>query len=747
MKRFSATLLVFIAFAGFIVVSVLIQSCDESEKENTDSQESDLAENTFAGDQACMSCHSGEHDKWLQSHHYQAMLPANDSTVRGDFNDQVYSADGIDSRFFRKDNKFYINTRGPDGSNQDFQVQYVFGYEPLQQYLVEFPGGRLQTSRQSWDTEENKWFHQYPDQDIPHDDWLDWSNGAQTWNTMCADCHSTNLVKGYDFKTDSFHTTWSSINVSCESCHGPGSRHVKLMEDGSDYEDEEGSHFVFGKHDTTNVSQVNTCAPCHSRRSFLGGEFMLTGNYFDNYIPELIREPYYHPDGQVLEEDYVYGSFVQSKMYHNFVKCTDCHDPHSMKLKIEGNMLCGQCHAPSYNTPAHHFHEENTISASCVSCHMPSKYYMGNDLRHDHSFRIPRPDQSVLYGTPNTCNSCHNDKSARWAADAIRSWYGEKRAYHFSDDLLPGSLLDQKSGAHLMELLKRDSIPDIARATAIYYMGLLNAPAYSDLIVGHLMHESPLVRKYSIEALMNVPSGSLISYALPLLEDETRIVRIAAYEWLLSVNDQIPDRYAASFNKARAEYEGYLDHQLDFPAGRAAKGIYLHRLSDYSGARYHYESAIALDDKLPGVRTNLSTVYSALGENESAKEVLIDALELDETNGNAMFNLALLYNEMGQPDSAIYYFEQCLKIIDYNPRIYYNYGLLLEKQGYNDKAEKAFIEGLNIFPDHIELNYALAVFYLNAKQPEKAEPFLKRLTELQPGNEDFMKMLRSVQGS
>ena len=317
--------------------------------------------------------------------------------------------------------------RGPDGKPADFEVVYTFGIEPLQQYLVEFPGGRLQSLTIAWDTKDKRWFHLYPGEDIPPDDPLHWTGRYQNWNGMCAECHSTNLQKNYDPEADTYQTTWSEINVSCQACHGPGAEHVawgrSWKAGNGDTESSNGLIVDFRGHDSR--YQVDTCARCHSRRRQVSAEDAHGRHLLDDFLPSLLRDDLYHADGQILDEVYVYGSFLQSKMYAAGVRCTDCHDAHSAGLKAPGNDLCVQCHQPHnnrrfatlkarhYDSTTHHFHPAGSPGAQCVNCHMPAKTYMVVDPRRDHSFRIPRPDLSVKLGTPNACTGCHDNQTRR----------------------------------------------------------------------------------------------------------------------------------------------------------------------------------------------------------------------------------------------------------------------------------------------------------------------------------------------
>ncbi|MCH7599357.1 MAG: hypothetical protein IH973_06340, partial [Myxococcales bacterium] len=197
---------------------------------------------THLGGAACAQCHPKEAREWTGSHHDLAMQPANESTVKGNFNDASHTHQGITTLFFRRGPKFMVHTEGPDGKLSDFEVKYVFGVEPLQQYMVEFDRpadmpkdqiARLQVLRISWDTENKRWFYLSPpdvDEKLSPDDDLHWTGIAQRWNTMCAECHSTNLQKNFDAERRVYRTTFTEIDVSCEACHGPGSTHIQLAE-------------------------------------------------------------------------------------------------------------------------------------------------------------------------------------------------------------------------------------------------------------------------------------------------------------------------------------------------------------------------------------------------------------------------------------------------------------------------------------------------------------------------------------
>ena len=399
-----------------------------------------------------------------------------------------------------------MNTKGEDGNYHNHKIEYTFGVSPLQQYIVQFPNGKFQCLQTAWDTEQNKWFDLQPDLEIQTDEWIHWTGGGMRWNSTCADCHSTNLNKNFDSRLNSYNTTFSEINVGCEACHGPASIHVDFYQNQTK---STAPPYMYMDSSLSSTELVDKCARCHSRRKQITKVFDYKGHFLDHYEPALLVNPVYEPDGQIRDEDYVYGSFVQSKMYHNGVSCRDCHDVHSLTLKQTGNLLCLSCHEPKYDQPSHHFHKENSKAAQCISCHMTGKTYMGNDFRRDHSFRIPRPDQTVRYGTPNACNGCHNDKSPKWASEFINLKYGTERADHFSDLLLAGF---QGDNAAYYKLVSQRNYPDIARATALnLYSNQQISPQELIAIKEFLKDSSAVVRNEAVHALEKSGRPRLLS--------------------------------------------------------------------------------------------------------------------------------------------------------------------------------------------------------------------------------------------
>lgn len=723
-----------------------MESCKPATQQKNVAGAEALVKETFVGSSACQSCHAKEFADWKQSDHFLAMQEPHDSTVLGDFNNATLKADGITSKFFKRNGKFYINTQGDDGLNHDFEVLYTFGYFPLQQYLIAFPGGRLQSTRVSWNSRDKKWFHQYSGQKIHHKDWLHWTGSSQNWNTMCASCHSTNLQKNYDYTTDAFKTTWNEINVACESCHGPGSRHIDFMKTPAYHEGEriKNSGFLYGKEKNPYL-QLNTCAPCHARKTDLSKDMIHSDEILDDMIPQIINDEFYFADGQIKEEDYEYSSFTQSKMFHNGVQCSNCHNAHSGKLMALDNQLCMNCHQPKYNSIEHHFHALNTEGAKCINCHMQQQTYMGNDHRRDHSFRVPRPDQSVVYNTPNTCTSCHKQQTASWAANAITKWYGSKRQYHFSDDLLPGSLLNDKSEKHLVKLVYDTLQPEIVRATAVFYLSNIQTSGSAKALVNALNDNKALVRYQVLRAFDNFPPAVWQHIAHLKFSDPIRAVRIAAaglYHRLPL--ESIPASSLKTYKLADEENRKYLQYQTDFAVGNVMLADYQLQGGEHLHAIENYIRGLKKDNQLNYARFNLASTYSIVGKNQDALQVLKDAAMVDPKNDRVYYNLGLLYYEMGNVDDALISFQKGVELKSQNTSLYYNYGLLLQQLGRLKEAEQILVKGYVIDPLATNINYALGYFYVNQNLPEKAMRHVAVLKEMDPENPEYLSLFKAL---
>jgi tetratricopeptide (TPR) repeat protein len=664
---------------------------------------------TYVGRETCAKCHQPQYQLWQGSDHDRAMDLATDKTVLADFNDTKFEYQGVTTRFFRRDGKFMVNTEGPDGQHHDYEVKYTFGVRPLQQYMVEFPDGRVQVLRESWDVKNKKWFFVTPpdvvNERILPGDPLHWTGIGQNWNTTCADCHSTNVHKNYDPEKNTYATSWHEINVGCEECHGPGSVHVALAEKWSPFWDRNIGYGLPNLKDKTLNVQLEMCAKCHSRRYQVHEDFRPGRPLLDHYEPVLLAGSLYEPDGQILDEVYEYGSFVQSKMHANHVRCTDCHDPHSLKLKFAGNALCTQCHEAhnpaKYDTPAHHHHAEGSAGAQCIACHMPTRMYMVIDERRDHSFRVPRPDLSVALGTTNACNNCHTkpNETFQWAADAVKKWYGEKspQAPSWAAAFKAGRSGEPEGEKLLLDLIANNTTPPIVRATAIDLLGNYPSDASATARRAALHHSDPQVRLAAVRVLPGDNPDLLVADLASALDDPRRAIRNAAVAQLGHLNiDKLTDRQRQLFEKAMIEFRESEKLALDHAGGHLALASLDRAHNRIEEAIEHLTAAIKLEPYLTGARSELASLMQQYGGDEAEirrlRQEEVELLERDAKlapgNANIFYRLGLLQYLLGELDKASTAFETaCEKA----PRDYdYRMALaLLHQKRYDDTGDVA----------------------------------------------------------
>jgi tetratricopeptide (TPR) repeat protein len=696
----------------------------------------------FVGAQKCAGCHRQEHERWAASDHARAMQIAGETTVLGDFAERRFTQGPVTSTFFRREGRFMVRTDGPDGKLADFEIKYTFGVTPLQQYLVELPGGRLQALSIAWDARPResggqRWFHLYPRERIDFRDELHWTRRQQNWNYMCADCHSTNVRKNYDAASDRYATTWSEINVACEACHGPGSRHVAWAEAARpgrayDRSDDKGLTVVLRERRgvqwtidavsgnarrsaprTTEV-ELGVCAQCHARRSQISSEYAAGRPFLDHYVPALLTAPLYWPDGQQRDEVYTWGSFLESRMHAAGVTCSDCHEPHGQKLRAPGNQVCAQCHAPvKYDTATHHFHRPGARGAECAGCHMPTTRYMLVDPRHDHSLRVPRPDQSVALGVPNACTNCHTDRKPDWAAAKVQSWYGRKAGgYQQFAEAFHQAETGASVAIQQLSALARDiSVPGIVRASALARMPADRgrSPAGADVVTRAVGDADPLVRRAALAALELLPPDARIALAVPLLSDPVRIVRIEAARVLASVRPEaLSQDTRAVYERAAADFVAAQRANADRPESLTNLGTFFAARRRVADAEREFRAALALDRAFVPAYVNLADLYRVEQREPDVRGVLEEGLKAVPDDAALHYALGLALVRAQRPAEALTHLERAAARAPDNPRFVYTYAVGLHSAGRPREAVTVLEKALQRHPNDRDMQQFLA---------------------------------------
>jgi Flp pilus assembly protein TadD len=729
----------------------------------------------YVGSEACRGCHQAEYGAWQGSHHDLAMQPANADTVLGNFEDQAFEHRGVKTRFFRRDGQFMVETQGADGAQHEYQVSYTFGVYPLQQYLIGFPDGRYQALTVAWDSRSGaqggqRWFHLYPNEDIPPGDELHWTASAHNWNFACAECHSTRLRKNYDAASDSYRTSWAEIDVACEACHGPGARHVAsaeaAAEGGEAYPADHGLEVDLGApgvwrldegagtarlvEPARGAGQVELCGRCHARRSQISEDYVHGRPLADTHRVQLLTAGYYHSDGQILDEVYVYGSFLQSRMHAAGVTCSDCHDAHSLKLKAGGNEVCTACHAPeTYDSAGHHRHKTGSAGARCVECHMPSRTYMVVDPRRDHSLRVPRPDLSEALGVPNPCIACHIGRRARWAAETLDAWYGKEREpghQRYARVLHAAREGDPRAAGGLEALVLDRSAPGIARATALQELAGFLEPSALPALQEGLASSDPLMRRAAVETLQDVDAPSRLRLIAPLLRDPVRDVRLASAVALADVRAEDLDdpEVRSALEQAFEEYLAMerlnadrAEHWVNLAGFHVRQGRVREAEEDYAQARRR-------EPRFVPAYVNQADMYRALDRDDDGERILRAGLKALPEAAALHHALGLLLIRTARPEEALQSLARAHELGPENPRLGYVYGVALENAGQRERAIEVWDAVVERHPNDQETLNVLTMVLYQGGQLQRALVHAEHLATLSPDDPVAQNVLAAI---
>lgn len=664
----------------------------------------------YVSNKACFSCHQKQFKEWKSSHHYHSMLPATKQHVLGNFNDSTFHRGKQTIKFTTKNGQYFISIGNSHGKTKRYSVQYTFGYEPLQQYLIAIPKGKLQAFTVAWDVQRKRWFDLQIPATARGNSPNHWSKRFYNWNHSCADCHSTNFQKKFDGKR--YKSTFSGVNVNCQACHGPGEQHLEWAA-GKKAKLAKNSGFPVNFKPMTTRQLTESCGQCHSRRVQISSEPNHHHAFMDRYIPANLRHDLYYPDGQIKEEVFVYGSFLQSKMYQAGVKCTACHNPHSLKLTRSGNAVCTQCHSKTtnrdypelikknYDTETHTHHKKESVGSQCVACHMPETTYMKIDPRRDHAFKIPNPELTVKYNIPNACNRCHTNESATWSLQSIKKWYGNTHRE-------PLLLLDNQK--HLIGLAKDPLHPAIFRATAMSLIRPTDEQSMS-VIDNGLKDVDPMVRLSSLNALNSLPPSPRMQRIKPLLNDKIRTIRATAASLLL---DAKPKQFSPAEKKS---FEEALEKYLQMQQTNADQ---------------------------PDAQLNLAQVNLMKGNIQKGIDALKQSVETDKHFIPAYLMLSEVFYTQHNNKMAKSWLKRGIKENPDDAYLYYYLGLLNASELNYDAALVNLRKANRILPRNKDIIKNIIQIYARQNNESQALLYLKALLAIEPNNKQALRLYQQL---
>ena len=726
------------------------------------------ADSGYTGSAACAKCHGSEHEQWQNSHHNKAMQAATVDTVLGDFADTTVEFHDIETRFFVQNDQYQIETTNKDGLRETFAVVYTFGFEPLQQYILDTGKGHLQAFNIAWDTRDasaggQRWFHLQPDIEMTEDHPFFWQRHFQNWNSRCAECHTTGYEKNYDANTHAYQSNFAEPNVGCESCHGPGQAHIDQLKDkqldankGFVNRLEATPVFQYSKNDAvanlsgeTNTQYMEQCAFCHSRRLTLGksdNDAIEADQYEEQFHNEhslsLLDSELYFDDGQIKDEVFVIGSFLQSKMAHAGVVCSNCHNPHSGKVTLTANNVCSQCHLPDeFDTPEHHFHEAGSTNTSvgnplCVDCHMPARTYMQVDDRRDHSFIIPSAKVSEVTGSPNVCLGCHTEKDLNWVERTLQLQYGSEASKPTLTKTMHWSSIHTLSDAEMI-VFTRDRLgnqPPIVDAKLISIINARPSQESVSLAIEQLKAPSPLVRRAAIDVMSQLPPETMMNFVLPLLDDPIQSVRFQATAVLVNQLASLSPQQTDKISTSLREYKSSLLQNADSPNAQLSLAQLELAEQNIDKAKAHYDNALEIAPNLPAAQLGMANFWRATQAADNEEAVLSKAAKMHPDFSEVLFQYGLYRVRAKQYEQASQILVEASELEDSQPYYAYVAAASLDRVEQTQQAIELLLAANVRWPQQTNLLTSLALYSEKTNNKESLAIAVDALKLMQPDN-------------
>lgn len=745
-------------------VSILLMLCmlvvtplvSANTKDNSSS-----SNNQYIGSDACQNCHQTEHQLWQQSDHHKAMQAPSAESVLGDFNNVEVEFHQIKTRFFKRDNQYFVETTNKQGERQTFDVKYTFGFNPLQQYILDTGKGHMQAFNIAWDARPKtqggqRWYHLQPDESITPDHPFFWQRHFQNWNSRCAECHTTGYQKNYQLETNSYTTNFAEATVGCESCHGPATLH-QAQAKSSNFDANKGfnqalatppvwgfaandpiANLVSGK----NNQYMQQCADCHSRRLPIANKTQTINNaptdYHDTNSLSLLPSNLYFDDGQIKDEVFVMGSFLQSKMAKAGVTCSNCHNPHSGKLRLPGNQTCTQCHsAPTYDLPEHHQHKVDSLGSQCVNCHMPARTYMQVDDRRDHSFVIPNAAVSAAIDSPSACINCHQKEGVSWVAAQLANWRIDK-----AKSINMQATTEHWSNIHLLPSTEQTRFAkrQLSKTSPIVAAKLLEIinrqPSQESvtLAIEQLNSEEPLLRRAAIDVLRNLPPNQGYQYLYPMLKDPVKSVRFHASSLLASWLSQMPETLLPELSFAIEEYKTSLLLTADFPTSQLSLAQLALAMGDNKKAQQHFEQALIIAPHLPIAMLSFADYWRQTNNETKELAILEKAVAIHHDFADVFHQYGLFWVRKKEYYKAAQWLVKASEQGDAQPYYAYVAATALDTINRTTQSVELLIKANRRWPLQGDLLYSLALYGEKIKNEAALKVALKDLRLLMPNN-------------
>lgn len=619
----------------------------------------------YVGSEKCAECHDDEHAAWSKDWHARALSEARSRVVVGDFVNTHFKGESSEAWMSRHDQSFAMRTRGPTGAVDEFPVQWVVGGKRMQDPVTMFPDGRWQvlpiyfhvTGKGEWvDYSESR-------QGVLSSDhpffWSNWQRNAQH---SCLDCHTTGLNTHYDRASHKWSTGFSDAGVACESCHGPGARHVEtqLKKD------------IIQPSKLPAQKGLAVCGQCHGPHRTLfpvldaQHHYVPGDKYEDHYQPMVVllsgseRSGDYFDDGRPKTSSFEYQALTQSRCYlQGGATCLTCHSaPHAEHAANEikqpkhptkdvsvDSSSCQGCHAKVFAEGQKHTHHTSAEAQDCVACHMPPTISGVLDKFADHALDVPAPQNTVKHGIPNACNACHTHEQAtpQSMVDAMAKWWPnaaqrQARRIRLADAF---AVEGAENSRPLLEqvLADKKEAPALRGVAAQLLAQRFRKDAVPALKTALASATDSSLRSEVAGALASTGPRDVADVLVPLLEDKSLWVRQSVALPLAGAG--VPEGVAAVEELARQPETEAL------PLPHVVLGQLALRRGDLATGIQQLERSLELQPYNAEVLVVLADAYARQGNLPKAKEQLEDALRFDPQHRGARQRLELMRN--GRP--------------------------------------------------------------------------------------------------
>ncbi len=655
----------------------------------------------YLGSKACARCHEVEHTQWNNSLHIKMTKPISEALIVGDFAEGTRFADhGRAYTFGTRDGRPFMTVAFGTRAPETFSIDYTLGAKRYQGYLSTLPDGRIYVLPAFWHVASRRWVDWKEITPIPDDA----HELRQIWNVNCFNCHATNIVPGYDINAKRYRSTWTEMGIGCEACHGAGRQHVELMDawekDPASKPAFENSSKNRQLSDILKIFSVksseprriyDTCAYCHGNKNNVFTGFRGGDRYTDFALPFLVSEPIpendlqgeFWPDGRPNRFNRPQALTMSGCFKAGAIACTNCHVAHgsrndfSLKVNINqgrnGDALCTQCHSESRRQPAagsrqtnasasvpspepqapspkvsftgaglsaHTFHKPESAGSRCISCHMSDVNWRLLIRRRDHTFQPPVPENTVNFGIPNACTTCHDSRTPEWAARQMDAWWGDasrrSKAAWLADTMyragsgdattLPdlaklavdrseGFLVRASAADYIAQLIASTQTPglrrtssmsqtsfggDTANVSAARTAGVADVtPTVVNALIGAAADPEPVVRAAAVKALATTGQRErVLAPIFARLVDQSRIVRTRAAEVLVSFAIvELPGNAGEALKRAQQDYIASLEAFPDVASNHAARGWLEAQRGNSSEAERALDDALKVESK------------------------------------------------------------------------------------------------------------------------------------------------------